>query len=131
MKQVNAEATSTLNQMIGMMDGWAIKIDNSNNAFMPVFISTTYEDSCSKIFTVGQYYSEEVDIIAEPEMQFLYDESAGSYYPIYYRQDSLEIENFSAKIDDGFIINVNKLLQAEHVEFANGWLRKIKKQQNL
>lgn len=103
MKRLNAESNNTLNQMIGMMDGWGIKIDNSDGSYMPVFISTTYEDSGSTtIFTVGHYYSEEGDIIADPEMQFLFDESSGSFYPIYYRQDSLEIEHFSAKIDDGF-----------------------------
>jgi len=113
------------------MDGWGIKIDDSNNAFMPVFISTTYEDSSSKIFKVGHYYSEQGDIIAEPEMQFLYEKNSGSFYPIYYRQDSLEIENYSVKIDDGLILGVNKSLQAEHTELANQWLRNIRYQQNL
>lgn len=131
MKRINDKSTITLNQMIGMMDGWGIKIDNSNNAFMPVFISTTYEDERSKIFTVGHYHSEEGDIIAEPEMQFLFDENSGSFYPIYYRQDSLEIENYSVKIDDGLILSVNKSLQGEYTEFANQWLKNIRQQQNL
>ena len=131
MKQLSSESTKVLNQMIGMMSGWGIKIDNSNGKFMPVFISATYDDDRSKIFTVGHYHSEEGDILADPEMQFLLDTVTGSYFPLYYRQDALEIENFSVKIDDGLILGVNKPLQAEHTEFANHWLRNIRSQQNL
>ncbi len=131
MKQLNGDSTNILNQMVGMMSGWCIKIDNTSGELMPVFISLTYEDDRSKIFTVGHYYSEEGDIIAEPEMQFLFDEGTQSFYPIYYRQDSLEIENYSVRIDDGLILGVNKSMQAEHTEFANSWLTNIKQQQNL
>ena len=131
MKQLSVKSTNILNQIVGMMNGWGIKIDNTDGEFMPVFISTTYEDDRSKIFTVGHYQSEDGNILANPEMQFLFDEYTGSFYPIYYRQDSLEIENYSVKIDDGLILGVNKPLQAEHVEFANNWLANIKLQQNL
>ena len=131
MKQLNEKSTDTLNQMVGMMDGWCVKIDHYCGEYMPVFISTTYEDDRSTIFTVGHYYSEEGDIIADPEMQFLKDKGTGSYFPFYYRQDSLEIENYSVKIDDGLITNVNKSLQSEHSEFANQWLKNIKMQLDL
>ena len=117
--------------MVGMMNGWCIKIDNTDGEFMPVFISTTYEDDRSKIFTVGHYHSEEGDILADPEMQFLYDECSGLFYPIYYRQDNLEIENYSVKIEEGLILGINKPLQAEHTDFANQWLENIRYQQNL
>ena len=131
MKQLSAESTNILIQIVGMMNGWCSKIDLSDGSYIPVFISTTYEDDQSKIFTVGHYHSEEGDIMADPEMQFLFDESSGSFYPIYYRQDSLEIENYSVKIDDGLILGVNKSLQAGHTAFANEWLTNIKHQQNL
>ena len=131
MKQLNAESTNTINQMIGMMNGRCVKIDNSDGEFMPVFISTTYEDDRSKILTVGHYHSEKGDIIADPEMQFLFDTVTGSYFPLYYRQDALEIENYSVKIEDGLIFGVKKSLQAEHTEFANQWLNNIKLQQEL
>ncbi len=131
MKQLNDESTNTINQMVGMMSGWGIKIDNSNGEFMPLFISTTYDDDSSKIFTVGHYHSEGGDILADPEMQFLLDLVTGSYFPLYYRLDALEIENYSVKIDNGLILSVNKSLQGKHTEFANQWLRNIRQQQNL
>ena len=131
MKQLNAESTNILDQLDRMMSGWCIRIDNFDGEFVPILVSTTYDDDRSKNFTVGHYYSEDGNILADPEMQFLCDENSGSFYPIYYRQDSLEIENYSVKIDDGLILGVNKLLQSEHVEFANHWLKNIKLQQNL
>jgi len=131
MKRLNADSINILNQLIGMMNGWCAKIDLSEGSYMPVFISTTYEDDRSKVFVVGHYCSVVGEILANPEMKFLFDVGTGSFYPIYYRQDSLEIENYSVKIDDGLILGVNKPLQAEHTEFANHWLRNIRYQQNL
>ena len=131
MKQLSEESTDTLNQIVGMMNGWCAKIDLSDGSYMPVFIRTTYEDDSTNIFVVGHYHSEEGNILADPEMKFLFDVGTGYFYPIYYRQDSLEIENYSVKIDDGLILGVNKPLQAEHTEFANHWLRNIRSQQNL
>ncbi len=131
MKQLSKESTNILTQMIGQMKGWCIKMDNSDGTYLPVFISLNYEDSDSKIFVVGHYYSEEGEIMAEPEMHFLYDERAGSFFPIYYRQDSLDVEQNSIIIVDGLILKVNMALQVDHTDFANLWLLNIKNQQNL
>ena len=131
MKQLNAISTDTINQIVGMMNGWCAKIDHSDGSYMPVFISSRYEDDRHKVFVVGHYSSVDGDILSDPEMQFLYDESAGQYYPFYYRQDSIDVEQYSAKIDDGLILGINKPLQAEHTDFANQWLENIRYQQNL
>jgi hypothetical protein len=131
MKQLSAESTNTLNLMVGMMNVWCAKIDKLDGEFMPVFISTTYEDDSFKIFAVGHYYSENGDIMADPEMQFLFDVGTGSYFPVYYRQDCIDIEQNSARIDEGHIIGVDRILQSQHTEFANQWLTNIRLQQNL
>ena len=131
MKQLSEEATNILTQMIDMMKGWCIKMDNSDGACKPVFISFNYEDSDSKIFVVGHYYSEEGEIMADPEMHFLYDVRVGSFFPIYYRHDSLDVEQSSVIIVDGLILKVNQALQVDHTDFANNWLRNIRYQQNL
>ena len=80
-----------------MMSGWCVKIDNSRDEFMPVYISTTFEDERTKIFTVGHYQSVDGDILADPEIQFLFDVVTGSYFPVYYRQDCMDLEQNSAK----------------------------------
>jgi len=131
MNQLCEESTNVLTRMIGLMECWCIKIDYSSGAYKPVFISLNYEDSNSKIFVVGHYYSEEGEIMADPEMHFLYDVRFGSIFPIYYRQDGLDVEQSSVIIDDGLILNVNKDLQVDHTDFANQWLLNIKNQQNL
>lgn len=131
MKQLDTESTNTFNLIIGMLNGWCIKIDNSEGSYPPVFISLKYEDSDSRIFVVGHYFSEEGEIKAEPEMHFLYDVRVGSIFPIYYRQDSLDVEQTSVIVEDGLILKVNKALQVDHTDFANHWLLNIKNQQNL
>lgn len=131
MKQLNEESTNILNQLTGMMHGWCAKIDYSDGEFMPVFISTTYQDDLSTIFVVGHYDSVDGDILANPEMKFLFDVGTGTYFPVYYRQDCMDLEQNSAKIDEGQIISVDRLLQSQHTEFANNWLRNIKMQQNI
>ena len=131
MKHLNAESTAVLTQLIGLMQGWCIKIDNSDSTYLPVFISLNYDDFDYRIYVVGQYYSEEGEIIADPEIHFLYDVRVGSIFPIYYRQDSLDVEQTSVKVDDGLILIVNKALQVDHTNFANQWLLSIKNQQNL
>ena len=131
MKQLNQYSTNVLNRMVGMMNRWCIKIDNSEGGFLPIFISINYEDDKSKVFVMGHYSSVDGDILAEPEMHFLFDICSGIYFSVYYRQDCLDVEQSSARIDEGEIISVNRLLQAEHTEFANQWLKNIRLQQNL
>ena len=70
MKQLNAESTNILDQLDRMMSGWCIRIDNFDGEFVPILVSTTYDDDRSKNFTVGHYYSEDGNILADPEMQF-------------------------------------------------------------
>jgi hypothetical protein len=80
---------------------------------------------------MGHYNSVDGEIVADPEVRFIFDETERVYYPCYYRQDCLNIEQESIKTLRGEIKSVNKFLQSEHTDFANNWLAKIKSQQNL
>ena len=131
MKQLSVESTNILNQMVGMLEGFCVRIDNSNGQFMPVYVAQYHESLGNRIIRVGHYTSNEGNITSDPEMRFIYDEKEDIYYPSYYRQDCLEVEQESVKTVRGEIKTVNKFLQAEHTEFANQWLINIKHQQNL
>lgn len=131
MKQLSVEATYTLNKMVGMMEDFCVCIDNSKGSFMPVYVALYNKSLGNRIIRVGHYTSVDGDIIADPEMRFIYDETEDIYYPSYYRQDSLGVEQESVRIVRGEIKTVNKFLQAEHNDFANQWFRNIKIQQNL
>ena len=131
MKALSIEATIVLNQMTGMMEDSYVKIDNSDGNFMPVYVALYRKSLGNRIIRVGHFTRIDGDIIADPEMRFLYDETEDIYYTFYYRQDCLGVEQESVKIVRSEITRVNRLLQESHTNFANQWIRNIKNQQNL
>ena len=131
MKQLSVEATNVLNKMVGMMEDFCVRIDNSEGDYMPVYVSLFNKSLGKRVISVGHFMSVDGQILCDPQMMFIYDETEGVYFPSYYRQDCLGVEQNSIKIVHGEIKSVNKFLQAEHTDFANQWLRNIKDQQNL
>lgn len=131
MKRLNIEATVVLNTMVGMLEDFYVRIDNSDGAYTPVYVALFNKSLGKRVISVGHYQSVDGEIIADPEMRFFYDEVNNLFYPIYYRQDCLGVKQDSVKLVGGKIISVNKIIQEEHARFANTWLMKIKLQQNL
>jgi len=131
MKALSIESTIVLNQMTGMMEDFCARIDNSKGQFMPVYVALFNKYLGNRIISVGHYKSIDGEIIANPEMRFMFDEEDNQYYPIYYRQDCLDVIQESVKTVGGEVRQVRKSLQEEHAKFADIWLRNIKKQQNL
>jgi hypothetical protein len=131
MKKLNVEATAVFNEMIGMLEDFCVRIDNSNGKYMPVYVALYDKSLGKRIISIGHYKSIEGEIIADPEMRFFYNEVDNSFYPIYYRQDCLGIKQDSVKLVHDKIISVNKMMQEEHTRFANTWIKNIKEQQHL
>jgi len=131
MKQLSVEATIVLKKMVGMLEDFCVRIDNSDGQYIPVYVSLFNESLGNRIISVGHFKSEDGVILCDPQMMFLYDETEGTYYPSYYRQDCLGVEQESIKTVGGEIKSVNKLLQLEHTHFADKWLKNIKYQQKL
>ena len=117
--------------MVSMMEDFCVWIDNSEGQFMPVYVAQCHKSLGNRIIRIGHYTSIEGDIIADPEMWFIYNEIEGIYFPSYYRQDCLDVEQESVKTVRGEIKMVDKFMQAEHTNFANQWLENIRYQQNL
>lgn len=131
MKKLNIEATAVLTTMVGMIEDFCVRIDNSEGAYMPVYVALFNKSFGKRIISVGHYQSVDGEIIADPEMRFYYNEVDNIFYPIYYRQDCLGIKQDSVKLVLGEIIHVNKMIQEDQTRFANAWLRNIKEQQHL
>ena len=131
MKTLSVEATNILNKMVWMMEDFCVRIDNSEGDYLPVYVALFNKSFGNRIIRVGHYTSIDGDIIADPEMRFIYNEIEDIYYPSYYRQDCLEVEQESLKIVRGEITTINRLQQESHTNFANMWLKNIKNQQNL
>jgi len=131
MKQLNIESSKTMNKLVGMVNDGYVKVDNTDGAFMSVSVEVIFEDSKFKIISLAHYFLQNGDLMADPEMCFLFSKAQGVYFPIYYKQDTMGVEEESVGMEDGEITCLNLTLQQEHTRFANMWLRNIKYQQSL
>ena len=131
MKQLNIESTKILNKMVKMAENGYVKIDNSDGTFMPVILEVIFEDERLRIISLAHYYLQEGDLMADPEMCLIYNKEQGVYWPSYFKQDSIGIEEESIIFEHGEIKSVDTNMQKEHTTFANMWLKNIKYQQNL
>lgn len=133
MKTLNKKSTEILYKLMNMMseDHYA-RIDNSNGAFMAVSIEGIFENEKYKQISVAHYYQQNGDLMADPEMIFIYVKANGSFIPCYYKQDGILLsEEESVKFENGEITAYRKNMQESHYIFANIWLKNIKHQQNL
>lgn len=131
MKTLNKKASQTLNKMVEMLGDGHVKINNASSSFMPVCVEEIFENDHYKIFSVAHYYEQYGDLMADPEMCFIYSKAIGVYFPSYFKQDNLGIEQESVVMEDGEIKGFRVRMQADHTEFANMWLNNIRNQQNL
>jgi len=131
MKQLNLVSTKTMNKLVGMVNDGYVKVDNTDGAFMSISVEVIFEDSKFKIISLAHYFLQCGDLMADPEMCFLFSKTQGVYFPIYYKQDTMGVEEESVEMEDGEITRLNLTLQQEHTRFANMWLRNIKYQQSL
>jgi len=134
MKSISQVAEKVMYKLIdGLMQGNSHKkIDNSESIFMPVVVELIGENYMGLEYSVAHYYRQNGDSMADPEMIFWKGQD-GHFYPVYYKQDGLGIEQISAGInpenEQSFM--VNQKLQAQHAAFANTWMKNIKYQQGL
>jgi len=131
MKKLNVTATATLNKMISLMVDGYIKIDRAGRSFMPVSAEIIFENYKYRIASVAHYYEQNGDLMADPEMCFIYIKADGAFLPSYFKQDNIGIEQESILIEDGKIKGYRLKLQSDHTFFANKWIHNIKQEQNL
>lgn len=107
--------------------------DNAHGAYMPVHVELTDTYEMGPVFSVSHSYTQNSDIMRDPEMLFIRG-ADGNYYPIYYRQDPY-IERFSVRLNSegGMtrVTGVNLKMQAEQAVFTGFWMRNVKEQQGL
>jgi len=132
MMTLNSTATLTLNKLVEKLNDGYLKLNCSDGAFMSVTVEQIFYTNKHKIYSVAHYYEQNGDLMADPEMCFIFDLQEKVFTPSYYKQDGyLGREQESAfLVGDEIIVNDLKL-QADHTRFANIWLRNIKQQQNL
>lgn len=131
MKSVNKAATKVLEILTADLTGPGDhkRIDKSDGTFMAVVVEHIGWCGCDPVFSVAHYYEQNGDLMRDPEMMFL--RGHNEYYPVYFRQDGLPVEERSVLYDTEGVIRYYPRLQTDHVRFANAWMRNIKDQQCL
>jgi len=132
MKTLNVGAAKTLKKMMGMMiEGYA-KIDNSEGSYMAVSIEEIFNNDKYRIISLAHYFEQNGDLMADPEMCFLYSKAREIFMPSYFKQNGfMGTEQESIIMENGEIKGLRIKQQADHTSFANTWLKNIKYQQNL
>ena len=127
-KPVSASAKKVIQQLEAMMiDGYA-KIDNANDAFMPVVVEQVGENQIS----IAHYYEQNGDLMADPEIVFLKKEySYGiEYYPIYERMSGLG-SDVELVIFENRKPKMISNLQRQTASFCTTWMRTITMQKGI
>ena len=131
MKALNKTATATLKKIVSKLENGYVKIDNTNGSFMPVSVEQIFENEKYKQISIAHYYEQNGDLMADPEMVFIYSKALDVFFPSYFMQANLGIKEDSIIMEHGEIKGYSAKLQTDHAAFANLWLRNIKHQQNL
>lgn len=141
MKNLNSKATEIFSQLLNMLNGdQHLKI--GNREFMPLTIERISFEITSfygtgKLYSLCHYYKQNSDLMQDPEMVFIViDKRNGDLenfqqlyiYPTLYQQAALGLYQESVTIRDGKVLSFDLKKQMAHVDFANSWLRNIKKQ---
>lgn len=133
MKPLNEKATVVMNILTEGLNepGDHKKIDNGGKSIMPVCIECIEETKHGKIFSVTHYYTQEGDLMSDPDMTFL--QVSGHYIPMSYQQDGLGIFQRAVWFEgaQGEVVNFHPKMQEDLTSFANLWMRNIREQQGI
>jgi hypothetical protein len=126
MKHINQKSKKVLEKLINEMKNGYAKIDNTNGCFMSVSV----EEIGENLFSVGHYYTQNGDLMADPEMVFwkAWDDN---YYPCSWKNDGVGFNRVSVIFENGKPSSVNCRTQMQDKNFANIWMKNIKDQQEL
>jgi len=112
------------------------RVGDHNKHETPAFMAVSVEvidrtRDGSLIVSVAHYFTQNGDLMADPEMTFLYTTADGKAYPLSFRQDSTGTYWVGAwQADDGRWM-LRPRMQRDHAIFAATWLRNIREQHNL
>jgi hypothetical protein len=125
MKAVNEKSKSILNKLWELADkNGYYKLNND-----PTFIPVTLEIVGKNQLSVCHYGECNGDLMRDPEMVFY--KQNDDWFPIYFRNDWVGVEEISYRRIDGKLVAVNEKYQHDQAEFANIWMVNIKDQQGL
>lgn len=138
MRPLNKKATKVMNRLVRDLgskeeDKTAAKFDRTTG-YMPVCVERIGSLGKEDIFSVAHYFVQNGDMMADPDMEFMRTQK-GAFYPMSYKLDSMGIYWVSIEVEEGAVagwsVSVNKKMQDEQADFANGWMENIAEQQDI
>ncbi len=134
MRHINQKAKKIMDKLIEGLtpDNSHKKIDNAKGSFMAVHVEYLREvPPYGPLFSVAHYYEQNGDMMRDPDMEFLKAHD-GNYYPAYFRQDGVGLEQEVFIYDEnGQIRQFKPRLMRDLASFAGTWMENIKHQQRL
>jgi hypothetical protein len=108
------------------------KIDNNepDSERMPVVVEWVGDCKLGEAYSVAHYYTQNGDLMADPEMIFL-KAADGKYYPLSYKLDSMGIYREGVTWSFGEPTHINMREQKDEAVFAGTWMESIKFLQGL
>lgn len=106
-----------------------VKIDNSNNTFMPVIAERLYTGDVmhrsGTVYSLSHYYEQNGDLIPDPDMTFFVCDQSRKIYPVTYQDSFVYNEGIYSEGEKWYI----KRVQHHITTFANHWMNNIFYQQ--
>jgi hypothetical protein len=125
MKSVNEKSKNILNKLWELADKNGYYKLNNDTTYIPLTIEIVGKNQLS----ICHYGESNGDLMRDPEMIFY--KQNDDWFPIYFRNDWVGVEEISYQKIDGELVAVNEKYQQDQAEFANIWLLNIKEQQDL
>jgi hypothetical protein len=136
MRAINQKAGAVFDKLTAGMGKTGDHRKIENGAFMPLSIEVIGQEELqgNKALEISfcHYGTQNGDAMRDPEMCFfkiIGQDGRARYYPSYYRNDYLGIEQFTyIRFESGQIKGVNQFMQKDQALFAAQWACNLKEQ---
>lgn len=130
LKPASKSASKILEMLIERLTepGQAKKVDNTGGAFMAVHVECIRRTEHGVMYSVAHYYEQNGDLIADPELEILGDET-GAWFPV---SITMALGHKRALLlGEGGKARVDQREYRSQLRFLSTWMKNIKSQQRL
>lgn len=131
MKHLSEKSFVILRSIVERINNGYLKLD-SKSGYIPLVAENigdyTFEKILYQKISLAHYGESNGDLMADPEMIFLFSNESRLAIPFYYKNDWIGIEQYSLVLEENKYL---PKLQANQTEFAEMWMKNIAEQQKL
>ena len=131
MDKISNDGYLILKKIVERLEDGYLKL-NVNGVYMPLIAELVNHSIWNGIefkhISLAHYGECNGDLMADPEMIFLFNEEKEIAIPFYYKNDYAGIEQYSILTETNICY---PKMQTSHTKFAESWLVNMKEQQDL